>query len=657
MKTKQSIKNSVISMIQYTIIMLIGFISQKIFINILGTEYLGLNGLFTNIISMLGIVELGIGSAIIYNLYKPIVNNDYTTINSLMKFYKKAYFIISIIIFVLGLCFIPFLPHFVGKVTIKINIILIYLLFLLDIVASYFLSYKRSMLYADQKNYIISLIHIVIYTLLNIFQLVFLYFTKNYYVYLVIKIIFRLIENIIITIYVNKKYKNLNVKNAENLDKNILDDIVKKIKALFFHKIGTFIILGTDNIIISRYLGLVVVGLYSNYYLIINALELLFGEAINSLTPSVGHLLVENDIKKNYDVFKKIRFINFWIATFTGIGLLILVQPFITIWLGAEYLLSLLVLITLVINYYKKMMRYTYSAFKNAAGIYYEDRFIPLLESLTNIAVSILLVNLIGLPGVFIGTIMSSLCLWCYSYPKFVYKSLFNRSYKSYIKETIQYFVLFLIVAVVTYIISSNIVVNNNFLQLIIDAFCVIIIPNVIIFALFRNTENYKYFKSLLIKLLKEVNMKRFKLILIIIWMIVIFMLSNQPADKSGDLSNGLINNTIVRVYEVFNGKVSDEKRVEILEKYGYPVRKLAHFTEYFILGILCYIYFYGNTHAFIYSLILCFVYACTDEFHQYFVDGRYCSIIDVFIDSFGSLVSLCIYKCFKNLQNIKKCV
>lgn len=151
--------------------------------------------------------------------------------------------------------------------------------------------------------------------------------------------------------------------------------------------------------------------------------------------------------------------------------------------------------------------------------------------------------------------------------------------------------------------------------------------------------------------------MKRLKLILIIIWMIVIFMLSNQPADKSGDLSNGLINNTIVRVYEVFNGQVSDEKKIEILKKYSYPVRKLAHFTEYFILGILCYIYFYENTYAFIYSLILCFVYACTDEFHQYFVDGRYCSMIDVFIDSFGSLVSLCIYKCFKNLQNIKKCV
>lgn len=147
--------------------------------------------------------------------------------------------------------------------------------------------------------------------------------------------------------------------------------------------------------------------------------------------------------------------------------------------------------------------------------------------------------------------------------------------------------------------------------------------------------------------------MKRFKLILIIIWMIVIFMFSNQPSTESSELSNNFINNTIVKVYEIFNGQADSEKRIEIIKQYSYPIRKLAHYTVYFILGILSYIYFKDiNKKALIYSLILCFVYACTDEFHQYFVDGRYCSFIDVLIDTFGSLTSIIILNTRNYLKN-----
>lgn len=498
MKTKKSITNSLISIFQYVILIIIGFVSQRLFIKILNVEYLGLNGLFTNIISMLGIVELGIGSAIIYNLYKPIENNDYKTINSLMKFYKNAYNLITIIILILGISFIPFLPLFISNVTLKVNIIFVYLLFILDIVASYILSYKRSILYADQKNYIVNIIHIISTILLNIFQLLYLYITKDYYGYLIIKILFRLFENIMISIYVNNKYNKLDINNADELDKNILSDIIKKIKALFFHKVGSFVVLGTDNIIISKFLGLITVGLYSNYYLVINALYSLFGESINALTPSVGHLLVEEDSNKNYNVFKKIRFINFWIATFSGIGLLLIMKPFITIWLGKEFLLSTITLIVLVFNYYQQLMRNTYLSFKNAAGIYYEDRFVPLLESITNIIASIILVKIIGLPGVFIGTIISSLWLWCYSYPKYVYKELFKRNYINYYKETIGYTLLFIVISVISYIISSVININNIVGSLSINLLLTILIPNIIIYILFRNSDNFIYFKNLI---------------------------------------------------------------------------------------------------------------------------------------------------------------
>ena len=178
MRTKNSIKNMIAAMSSNIVTIIIGLVAQAMFIRILGVDYLGLNGLFTNIISMLGIVELGIGNAIIYNLYKPIADNDKESIKSLMKFYKKSYHIIAGIVLIVGLIIIPFLPFLIEEVTVDVNIILIYLLFLIDIVCSYFLSYKRSIFYAEQKNYIVNIIHIGYTIVLNLFQLLILYFTS-----------------------------------------------------------------------------------------------------------------------------------------------------------------------------------------------------------------------------------------------------------------------------------------------------------------------------------------------------------------------------------------------------------------------------------------------------------------------------------------------
>lgn len=501
MKIKNSIKNSTISIVTNLVTILIGFIAQAVFIKILGAEYLGINGLFTNIISMLGIVELGVGSAIVYNLYKPMEENNKETIKSLMNFYKKAYNIIALVVLILGLILTPFLDFFIEEVSVNINIEIVYILFITDIVCSYMLSYKRSILYADQKNYIINIIHMIYLLFLNIFQLIILYFTRNYYLYLFIKIVMRVLENVVITIIVNKKYIYLKEKKVKKLDNNIEKDIFKKVKALFFHKIGTFIVLGTDNIIISKFIGVVTVGLYSNYYLIINAVQTLFGQAITALTPSVGHMLVTENKEKIYDIFKKVRFINFWISTFTAISILIIIQPFIILWIGEDYLLSNVVLLVLIFNYYQNMMRSSYSTFKEAAGIYYEDRFVPLIESILNIIFSIIFTKTLGLAGVFLGTIFSGLALWCYGYPKYVYKKLFDRSYIDYLKETIGYIFLFIIISLISYITSKCIIVNSNILNVIINIIIAIIIPNLIILILFWKTDNFKYFKNLVRRL------------------------------------------------------------------------------------------------------------------------------------------------------------
>ena len=508
MRTENSIKNSLSSLIQSSVTMIIGFIAQAIFLKILSMEYLGLNGLFTNILTMLSIFELGIGDAIIYNLYKPIADNNIKQIKSLMNFYKKAYNIIALIVLIVGLFFIPFLKLIVGEIAINVNIYIIYLLFLLSTVCSYFIAYKRNLIYANQKNYIINIIHIFYTIILNIMQLGFLYFTKNYYIYLIIKIICQLLENIIINFIADKMYPFLKEKNSEKLEKNVEKNIFTKVKALFFHKIGNVIVSGTDNIIISSFLSVVDVGLYSNYFIIINAVNTLFSQIISSTTASVGNMLILEDTEKRFGTFKKIRFLNFWLACFGGVAILTIIQPFIKLWIGEEYLLPLFTVIVLVINFYQKMMRRTYGSFKDAAGIWVEDKYVPLIEAFLNIVFSITLVKVFDMAGVFLGTIISGLTLWIYSYPKYVYKKLFNRSYRNYMIETVGYLVLFSIILTITYCVSLLFVFSNNFVQVLVNSIISLIIPNFLIILIFRNTENFKYFLELIKKVYNQFQKK-----------------------------------------------------------------------------------------------------------------------------------------------------
>lgn len=499
-RKKSSFKNMITAVSSNVLTIIVGLVAQAVFIKILGSEYLGLNGLFSNVISMLGIVELGMGSAIIYNMYKPIAENNHEKIKSLMQFYKKSYRIITLIISIIGIMIIPFIKYIVDieSVTVGINVYLVYILFLLETICSYILSYKRSMLYADQKEYITNIIHMGYTIIVNTMQLTFLYFTHDYYLYLIIKVMMRLVENIVISSYVNRRYSYLLDNNVTKLYGKTEKDIFQKIKALFFHKIGGFIVSGTDNIIISKYLGLVTVGLYSNYYMIINAVQTVINHIIQATRASVGNLLVTESKTKQFDIFNKIRFVNFWISCFSSICIFVIMDSFITIWIGYKFVLPTKVLLVLVINFFIVSSRSTYGAFKEAAGIFYEDRFVPIIESLLNIVLSIIFVKKFGLMGVFMGTVASGLVLWCYSYPKYVYNKLFGRKISDYIKETIYYFIIFILIAGFTYSLAILISFDNVYLQFISNVLIALIVPNVIMLLLFSKDENFKYFINMI---------------------------------------------------------------------------------------------------------------------------------------------------------------
>ncbi|MBQ3306318.1 oligosaccharide flippase family protein [Candidatus Saccharibacteria bacterium] len=454
LKNKTPLKNSLTALIANGVAILLGFIAQRVFANALGPEYLGINGFFSNIISMLSVAELGIGSAIIYNLYRPMKLGDKELIKSLAGFYKKAYRVIMLAISGIGLAILPSLGLIVGDLTIDTNIYLIFSLFIIDSVASYLLAYRRSILYADRKNYLISLVHIGYLVVLNALQILLLILTQNFYLYLIVRILLRLVENYVLYQMTAKRYPYLK-EQAKELPKKIKKDIFIKTKGLLFHKIGSFVILGTDNLVISCFLGITTVGFYSNYAMIIVALNTVFSQAIFALIPSVGHLLVEKDQPRNFATFRKVRQTTFLVALLTSVGLLVLATPFVKLWLGESYLLPLITLFILTINYFQQLMRASFVTFKEAAGIYHEDRFAPLVESAVNIVASIVLVQWLGLPGVFIGTILSSLVLWCFSYPKFVYKPLFGRSYRQYALEIGAYFAIFAAIITPIYLLLT----------------------------------------------------------------------------------------------------------------------------------------------------------------------------------------------------------
>lgn len=506
MRSIKSMRNMLISVFSNFVVAIVGFVAQKIFIGTLGDEYLGINGLLSNIISMLAIAELGIGSAIIYNMYKPIAENDKEVIKSLLQFYKKSYRIIAVVVLTIGLLIIPFLPYIVGEITIPDNLVYIYILFLIDVVLSYLLIYKRSMLDANQENYICQLVHVFYVIAMNGIQVTLLVLYKNYYFFLVTKVMCRFLENYTLSKLVDKKYEFVKEKNVSPLDDRIRRDISIKVKAIIFHKIGGFAVLGSDNILISILLNVTSVGYYSNYKMVINAVQNLFTQSFSSLTASVGNLLV-TDKQKTYEIYRRLEFLNFWLSTFTSCCLLIIMNSFIELWLGKKYVLSMFTLVMLVANYYLQTMRAAMGTFKEAAGIFYEDRFIPFAELLCNIIFSIICCKFWGLGGIFMGTVISNFVLHFYSFPKYCYKKLCDDSIKNYFVLILKYFIVSILVCSFSYVISIvfSCHIKAVFLRFLFNVIYAISIPNIIIYFFCKKSTEFKYYKSFVLSMLNNI--------------------------------------------------------------------------------------------------------------------------------------------------------
>jgi len=501
-RTEKSIKNIKYAVIGQFFGIFINFISRFVFIKILPIDYLGLGSLFTNILTIFSLTELGVGAAMSYQLYKPLADNDIDKIKSLMYLYKKIYLIISFVIILLGVLCLPVYPYLINEIPNIEHLNFIYILFVLNTAFSYWFAYKRILVNADQKQYITTYYKYLFYFILNILQIIELLLLKNYILFLCVQIFITFVENILLSIKVNKLYPYLKEKSYQTISKDILNEMFINVKSIFFHRFGGVVLNSTDNIVISKMLGLGIVAIYSNYMLIINALNSIIYQFFNSIVASIGNLDVTSDRKKMTKVFDKLFFLGFWIHIVCFICLIYLLNPFIEIWLGIDYIVDFSVVIALGINFYLFGMRRVAMAFREATGNFYDDRFSPIIEAILNIFFSIILSKYIGLTGVVIGTVISCVCTNLWWEPLVVCRKSLDKSLKDYFKTYFYYTFVGFIITFITFFITSYISVSN-FGMFVFKAMITFIIPNICLIIIFRKDKNFIYYLKLLKKFLK----------------------------------------------------------------------------------------------------------------------------------------------------------
>lgn len=487
------------------IIILLGFISRRVLIYSVGVQYLGINGLMTNILTIFSLAESGIGLAIGYSLYKPLAENNIEKIKSLMKFYKRTYQFLAVLTAGIGLLFYPFLPIFLKGNTAP-DVTAIYFLFLFSSVASYLWSYKVTLNSSDQNNYLYTIANTITQIGVLIVKVFILYFTENYILYLTIDIGSTLIKNIVFSAILDKKYPYLKEKNVQKLDIEIKRKLFLDIKSLFFRKFGHIISQCSDNLVISSLISINAVGMYSNYTTLITSVTGFVTTFSSGVTASMGNLIASESKERAYAVYKRIDFINFWLYTFTGIGLFCLIEPFIKIWLGREYILSFGILGLSVLTYYLKGINSGIDIVKSASGLFYPDRYVPLIEALINLIISLVFAMKYGLIGVLAGTLISFLLCSFWTKPYFVYKEVFVVPFRKYILWEGEKIITSIIVAVLTYYLQTFVRVENIFLELILKAIVVTVFSNVVLVLRYFRTEEFAYIKEMMISVLKKLK-------------------------------------------------------------------------------------------------------------------------------------------------------
>lgn len=502
-RTKNATRNIIWGMLNKFASLVFPFILRTTIIHMLGSEYLGLNSLFTSVLNVLSLAELGFGSAMVYSMYKPIVENDSKTICALLNLYKKIYRRIGIIILFLGLLLLPFISYFInGDVPTDINIYQLYLIYLGNTVASYFLfAYRTSLLSAHQRSDILSKVSTLFTVLRSLLQFILLLAFKNYYLYAVQLLICTCLINIVDARIAAKMYPYYYCKGE--IDNNLAKTIKSKVFALLSVKITIVIYNSVDSIVISTFLGLVSLAKYNNYYFVMNAVSGVIVILYHSMIAGIGNSIIKESDEKNYRDYMNLSYINAWLVGFSTTCLLCLYQPFMGLWVGEELMFEFPMVILFCVYFYVHQLKSVQSTYKDAAGLWKEDMYRSYAANLFNLVTNILLVQTIGIYGVILSTI-STLLIVTYPWQTWmIHNKLFHCSMKPFIFRLLIYTLVTVIACGCTYYLCSFIPdtgIESFFLKMGISC----IIPNLIFLMCSWQTNEFKVMKQTILRAVKN---------------------------------------------------------------------------------------------------------------------------------------------------------
>lgn len=504
-RTENVARNMIFNAPLQIVTILLGFWLRTVFIYTLGKDYLGINGLFTNILTILSLAELGIGDAIMFSLYKPMAQNDPEKVKSIMQLYRKAYQTVGIVIAVAGLAIIPFLGLLIAdKPNIYEDLRLIYCLFLANTVISYFLSYKKDVITADQKNYIVFAYKNMFLFLQILGQTIVLYLTHNYIAYLIMMIACTFLNNYFISRKADRLYPYLTEKDVTPLKRDEKQTIFANVKALIVYKLGTVVLEGTNNIVICAILGISLVGVVSNYTLIIGTVLIVLLQIMEAFTASIGNLNAVSDRAQQELVFNKFLFISEWLYGFCSIALLLFLNMLIDLWIGKEYLLSPIIVFALVLHFFIKGIQFVPFTFRTTMGLFDQAKAAPVIAAALNLGLSIILAYRLGLFGVFLATSIARFFTMGIIDPWLIYKR-FNKSPYSYYAKYFGYLLLTFLNYCFSYWILSLIPLNG-WIGLFVKAFTCLLVTNLFYYLAFSRTVILKEIQQSVVNLL----MKRF---------------------------------------------------------------------------------------------------------------------------------------------------
>ena len=495
-RTEYSAINIFSNFLGYGINLLLSFVCRIIFVRYLSAEYLGINGLFSNVLSMLSLTELGIGSAIVYALYKPIAENDQKRIASLMSLYGKAYKTIGCTVMALGLMLLPFINVVIRTPpNIPENLYIIYFLYLFNSATSYFFSYRSTILTAHQRNYIVTTISYIIVIVQNIIQIAVLVLFKNYMLYLIVWAICGLITNICISAKAIHDYPYIASKEIEPLPAEEKKTLFKNIKALTIVKISGILVNSTDNIVITFFNGLISTGLASNYHLFIGILNSLLNMVFGGITASVGNLNATENDEIKYLFFRKLYLLNFWLFGWAATGIVFVLGDLVQLFFGKQYVLPFNIPLMLAINFYMVGMLSAVWTYKNSMGLFRRGQYILVFTAIINIIGDIFLGERYGIFGIFAATVVARLCTNVWYDPYAVFKYGLKRNPFEYFRLYFVY-LFTMIFTLCTCGIACSMITVCNLWSIIIKILICTIFPNGIFAILFGHTPEFQFFKD-----------------------------------------------------------------------------------------------------------------------------------------------------------------